>query len=151
MEININVKRKFIVNGKEYNSIEEMPDDIREAFENASVSQSYAGSHTHSQVQQTRIVFNGREYENIDSMPKDIRGLYENVLKAAETGTASQDIDRASISSSIISETTRPYTGNSADKRQPTKFESFFSLRVLVAIAALAALLLVIGYLLHVK
>ena len=43
MKININVKRKFKINGREYNSIGEMPADIRKIFEKATVSQSESG------------------------------------------------------------------------------------------------------------
>jgi len=42
MKINVNVKRTFKVDGKEYNSVEEMPLDIREAFKNATSSQKSA-------------------------------------------------------------------------------------------------------------
>jgi hypothetical protein len=43
MNVNVNVKRKFKVNGKEYNSIEEMPQDIRNAFEKAMASKTGSG------------------------------------------------------------------------------------------------------------
>jgi hypothetical protein len=83
MTININIKRRFKINGKEYNSIEEMPDNVREAFKKAMDSRS--GSEFPAGTQ-TRIIFNGTEYENIEAMPQDIRLLYEKMLKAAETG-----------------------------------------------------------------
>ena len=35
VNFNVNVKRKYVVDGKEYSSIEEMPADIRQAFERA--------------------------------------------------------------------------------------------------------------------
>jgi hypothetical protein len=35
VDFNVNVKRKYVVNGKEYASLEEMPPEIREAIEKA--------------------------------------------------------------------------------------------------------------------
>ena len=61
MKININVKRRFKINGKEYNSIEEMPDDVRAAFEEAMDSQAGAEHTVKSEATKNRIVFNGTE------------------------------------------------------------------------------------------
>jgi hypothetical protein len=74
MNVNINVKRKFKVNGKEYNSIEEMPPDIRSAFEKGMATQTGTAP---SLVTQTQIRFNGIEYKKIEDMPSDVRQLYE--------------------------------------------------------------------------
>jgi hypothetical protein len=35
MKVNFNIKRKIVVNGKEYNSVEDMPLELREAYEKA--------------------------------------------------------------------------------------------------------------------
>jgi hypothetical protein len=37
-DIKINVKKRYVVNGKEYHSLEEMPADIRQVYETAIVS-----------------------------------------------------------------------------------------------------------------
>lgn len=68
MEVKFNVKRKYIVNGKEYASIEETPADIRQAYERA-VSGKDGFTHENiSSLSAGKIVFNGQEYESIDSM-----------------------------------------------------------------------------------
>ncbi len=86
--MNVNVKHKFKINRKEYNSVEEMPLDIRNAFEKAMASQAGSDHQENPATMQTKIIFNGTEYQSIDAMPQDVRQLYEKVLKAAETGTA---------------------------------------------------------------
>ena len=92
MNVNVNVKRKFKINGKEYNSIEEMNPDIRNAFEKAMASQAGSDHQENPATMQTKIIFNGTEYQSIDAMPQDVRHLYEKVLKTMETGTAPANI-----------------------------------------------------------
>ncbi|MRR16289.1 MAG: hypothetical protein EG826_07515 [Deltaproteobacteria bacterium] len=99
MSVSVNVKRKFKVNGKEYDSVEEMPSDIRSAFEKAMASHTGLGKLMPSVAVQTKIIFNGEEYGGIDAMPQDVRRHYENVLKAAQTGTAPDDILTAAVGS----------------------------------------------------
>ena len=104
MNVNVNVKRKFKINGKEYNSIKEMPQDIRNAFEKAMASKTGSGQQVNPATMQTKIIFNGTEYQRIDVMPQDVRQLYEKVLKAAETGTAPANIITASDISGMQAE-----------------------------------------------
>jgi hypothetical protein len=104
MKINIDIKRNFKINGKEYNSLEEMPADIREAFKKAMASQSTLGSQIKFD-NTTKIVFNGKEYEGIDAMPHNIRQLYEKVLKSAETGKSPSEVDLTEISKTILKST----------------------------------------------
>ena len=126
MNININVKRKFKINGKEYNSINEMPDDIRETFKKAMDSQTRFG-HTINQKTQPKIIFNGKEYENINAMPQDVREIYEKVLKAAETGTAPSEIDITGMSRGLLMGHQSSENDPLADKRKPVKTEASFS------------------------
>ena len=100
--MNVNVKRKFKINGKEYNSIEEMPQDMRNAFEKAMASKTGSGLQTNPTSMQTKIIFNGTEYQSIDAIPQDVRQLYEKVLKAAETGTAPANIITANDISCLL-------------------------------------------------
>ena len=74
MNVNVNVKRKFKVNGKEYNSIEEMPQDIRNAFEKAIASQAGKGQSVSPATMQTKIIFTGTEswYREEDRVKRDI-------------------------------------------------------------------------------
>jgi len=82
--IELNVKWKFKVNGKEYGSAEEMPGPVREAYEKA-VDISPGPGHGDT-LASTRIVFNGREYANVDAMPAEIRQMNRSIVKAVETG-----------------------------------------------------------------
>ncbi|MDA8090782.1 MAG: hypothetical protein M0Z61_11285 [Nitrospiraceae bacterium] len=147
MKININVKRRFKINGKEYNSIEEMPDDVRAAFEEAMDSQAGAEHTVKSETTKTMIVFNGTEYDNADTMPSDVRQLYERVLKAAESGTSPSGIDMAQISGDILRETQARGPRLPGDVRRPAEADSSFSSRALILSIALVALLLLFYYL----
>jgi hypothetical protein len=147
MNVNIKVKRKFKINGKEYSSIEEMPDDIRETVKKAMASRADSGHRIDPAAMRTKIIFNGTEYESIDAMPQDVRQLYERVLKAAETGTASPDIDVAEISSGMRTEPRTLGTAHPGDIPQPTNFEPSFSPRTLILSVILGALLLLLYYL----
>ena len=81
---NINIKKRFIVNGREYASVEEMPKDARRAYTRAMENASRGGPATNLAARQTRIVFNGREYENVSDMPEDIRRLYDAAMMTLE-------------------------------------------------------------------
>jgi hypothetical protein len=149
MNININVKRKFKINGKEYNSIEEMPDDIRETFRKAMDSQTGSGHEINHTAMRANIIFNGTEYDSIEAMPQDVRELYEKVLKAAETGTASPQIDIAGAISSTLIKHQPPGMVRSGDNRKPIKAEPSFSRWALIVSIMLIALILLFYYFLR--
>ncbi len=89
MEIKFNVKRKYVVNGKEYGSLEEMPAAIREVYEKA-VGKAHGTEHGNIPAISTqKIVFNGQEYESVNAMPPDIRRMYETVMKTVNEGKIS--------------------------------------------------------------
>jgi hypothetical protein len=144
MTVSIKIKRKFKIDGKEYNSIEEMPDTLRETVKKAMGSRAATERRKHLAPMLTKIIFNGTEYESMDAMPEDARKLYEKVLTAAEAGEASPDIDLAEISKGMREESGNPYPG---DIPQPTKFEPSFSPRTLTAGVIVGALLLLLYYL----
>jgi len=58
MNFNITVNRKFKINGTEYNSMEEMPDDIREKFKKMMDSLADSGNQTNLTALQKKIAFN---------------------------------------------------------------------------------------------
>lgn len=95
MGIQVDIRRRITINGKEYGSTGEMPADVREAYERA-----MAGGIS-VQTAKTRIVFNGREYAGLEAMPAETRQLYEKVLKAAESGTVPVDLASGSACSSV--------------------------------------------------
>ena len=69
INLKFNVKRKFNVNGKEYGSVEEMPANIRQAYDKALESRK------------GKIMFNGKKYENVEAMPPDVRQTYEEMMR----------------------------------------------------------------------
>jgi hypothetical protein len=144
MSIKINIERKFKVNGIEYNSIEEMPEDIRQAFKKAQALRSDPDHPVGPLTMQNKIVFNKTVFKSKDELPQDVRQLYEQVMKAAETGKEplAIDLSEISISAGRKSETsggTRP-----ADAAQPTRFEHLLSTRTLIGFFILIALLLLL-------
>ena len=147
MNININMKRKFSINGKEYNSVEEMPDDIREIFKKTMGSQTDIGHTVSRAAVRTKIVLNGTEYDSVDAIPQDVRRLYENVLKGAEDGVIPHGIDVAGIYNGMMMGSKTPETARTGELRRPAKIESSFSPRALIAGILAAALILLLYYL----
>jgi len=171
MNINFNLKRKFNVNGKEYNSIEEMPPEIRTAFEKA---MALHGNQTIPLDTRTTINFNGKEYQSIDEMPPDTRKLYEKVLNMAQTGEMQPGIfthttvnvqkhPRSAIEGissgptiggdTSVSHTTSKSFFNSGTENMgtPIKAESTFSLRSLVIGFGVIALIVLLYFILQWK
>ena len=152
MNVNVNVKRKFKINGKEYGSIEEMPPDIRNAFEKAMASQAGPGQQANSAMMQTKIIFNGTEYQSIDAMPQDVRQLYEKVLKAAETGVAPDNIITASDISGMQAGPKKYGTTSIENMGSSTKIEpTAFSPRILIIGVLLIALIILLYFVFHGK
>ncbi len=83
MTVKVEVKWKFKVNGKEYASREEMPENIREAYDKA-LATTISSDSANPGAPATRIVFLGGEYANVDSMSADVRQTYEEVLSTAQ-------------------------------------------------------------------
>jgi cobalamin biosynthesis Co2+ chelatase CbiK len=148
MNININVKRKYKINGKEYNSIEEMPEDIRKAFEKAMISKDGKSSQTTTKMQ-NKIMFNGIEYESIDAMPQDVRQLYKEVMKTVETRvTSPENVLEAKVDFSLTkSKDSR--TGMAGTFSQPIKPEPIFSSRKLIVGIIFLALIILLYFLFH--
>ena len=147
MKIDIHVKHKFKINGREYGSLEEMPENIRETFKKARVTQSATGS----DIAQQKIVFNGTEYESMEAMPGDVRQLYENILTAAESGTVPKDSDLLGISQDTLQGMKAAGLEHATEIPPPLKMESAFSLRRLIVIVLAGALAFMIYHLLQIK
>jgi len=151
MNVNVNVKRKYKINGKEYNSIEEMPSDIRKAFEKAMASQAGSDHQINQATIQTKIIFNGTEYQNIDAMPQDVRQLYEKVLRAAETGTAPANIITADDMSGMPTESKTYGTTSMGNMETPTKTEPAISARTLIIGVMAIALIILLYYMFQIR
>jgi hypothetical protein len=75
-QMKINVKTKIKYKGQEYSSVEELPPEVRAAYEKAMATGGASFS--------TKIVFNGQEYASLDQMPAAQRQLYELALKLSQ-------------------------------------------------------------------
>jgi hypothetical protein len=82
MPINVNVKTKIIINGKEYASPEEMPPDIRSKYEAALAKRSAATSSSGTMA--SKITLNGKSYNSVDEMPANVRQIYDGVLATVD-------------------------------------------------------------------
>jgi hypothetical protein len=81
MPININVKTKIKINGKEYNSPEEMPPDVRSIYERAMAARQNPSSNNQPGVR-SKIKFNGQNFSSPDEMPPDVRRAYDGLMAA---------------------------------------------------------------------
>lgn len=125
INFNVNIKRKYKVNGKEYDSPEEMPADVREAFKKAMESPGATEIKVTKEKAHTRIFFNGREYDSIEAMPADVRQTYEKILKSARTGEK-PDIGFSDIRNTIFPEGEKPPKTYTSNITPTTRFESSF-------------------------
>lgn len=85
MTVKVTVKGRFVYNGKVYGSLEELPENVRQAYVKATTGSAavHPGSMPGAKI---KIVFNGTEYESLDAMPPEERRVYESVIGAVETG-----------------------------------------------------------------
>ncbi len=83
VNFNIQIKKKFIVNGREYGSVKEMPEDARNAYEKASALS--LGPDIHTGNSPTKVVFNGQEYRSAGEMPPEVRRIYEGAIAAVQS------------------------------------------------------------------
>jgi hypothetical protein len=152
INFNVNIKRKYKVNGQEYNSLDEMPADIREVFKKAMDTKAGTGTTLTTEKSHTRITFNGKDYDSTEAMPADIRLTYNKILKSAEVGEKT-DIGLSDISNTFFTESGKPKMLNTANISQATRFESSFISggRALLIGIVLAALVFIIYMLLQNK
>jgi hypothetical protein len=149
MDININIKRKFTVNGKEYSSVEEMPDDVREIFNKVRSLQANPADGAKPGTVQSRIIFNGMEYKSIDDMPPEARQQFEKIMKVAGTGSAVKVSERAA-NINVQPEKTATFSAyRPKDFPKSPSIEPSFSLRVMIISVTLIALLLLLYYSFH--
>ncbi len=78
METKIKVTTKIRCNGQEYASGEDMPADVRRAYEQAMASLKDSSGVQGGKT--TKILLNGREYGSAEEMPTDVRQLYERAI-----------------------------------------------------------------------
>ncbi len=109
---------RIVYNGKEYNSIEELPLEVREQFRRmyalgpptarvelpGIVPPLDEGKHT-LEVQRSRFVIDGVEYNSLEDMPPEVRKKYESLasLLGDKDGNGVPDIMEGQGSAGILS------------------------------------------------
>jgi hypothetical protein len=73
MNINFNVKTKIRYNGQEYSDPNQLPPEVRAAYEKALRKGADLAA-------ARKIVFNGQEFANEDEMPRDERKAYDGIM-----------------------------------------------------------------------
>ncbi len=87
IQFKINVRRKIVVNGHEYGSVEEMPGDLRRAYEKRMGIATDASAAVGRGNVTTKMVVNGQEYASVDDMPPEVRAIYEMARRAVDAET----------------------------------------------------------------
>jgi hypothetical protein len=86
------VRTRIVFNGHEYSSIEEMPDDVRRAFQDKLAQLTKDADHDGVPdilqrdgigIEGAAVTINGRAIENIGSLPKPLRWLVSSMLQHA--------------------------------------------------------------------
>ncbi len=86
MKVNVTVKRRIVVNGKEYGSVDELPDDARAAYERALARGAAAGAGDASPQTTGEIVVNGQRYASLEAMPPEVRRLVGDAMAGVASG-----------------------------------------------------------------
>lgn len=80
MGVTINVRKKIVVNGVEYDGPEALPPDLRAAYERAMAARGLGSGGL------VKVTFDGRDYASVDQMPPEVRALYEAAMKTVSGG-----------------------------------------------------------------
>ena len=133
MSIKFNVKTRIVFNGKEYGSPEELPENVREAYEKAMAGKSAVQLSAGANV---KVVFNGKQYKSVDAMPPEERKLYEDAMALVDKeNTFPQGEPSPAVE--ISSPDAAPFTPGSASPANR-------KLLVLIAAGAAAVILFVL-------
>jgi hypothetical protein len=89
VKTNISVTKRIVVNGREYERPEVMPDELRNAYESAMENLRSGRTEFNLQGFRPKIVFNGREYATEEEMPQEERLLYKIAIDGLKTGKGS--------------------------------------------------------------
>lgn len=89
IDFNINITRKIKVNGKEYDSLEEVPQEHRQAVQDALGA---AGTGAPG-----KININGTGYDSPEAMPPEARRIYDESLGKARALAQEKGIDLAAF------------------------------------------------------
>jgi hypothetical protein len=85
MDVKLDVKRKYKFQGKEYDSIEDMPAEGQAAFKKAMPSESELARQIDLKTGPTKISYQGKEYD-LDELPPIVRKIYEKLMEKNQKG-----------------------------------------------------------------
>jgi hypothetical protein len=143
---------KITVNGREYDSIEQMPPEIRGEYLRAVAAMREAGVNdppgvvkknvlSHSVVQES-FIYNGREYKSRDELPPDARALLQQMPEPSP--------DNKTTEVKIMTTRTFPseariigeWTGARKEPLEKVPAIAWLLVKILVAVVAVLLLLL---------
>jgi hypothetical protein len=87
------LKTNIRFNGRDYAGVEEMPEEVRQAYEQARAtlpganrpeSPDSSATGLPPGVVSQKIIFNGQEYHSVNDMPATLRRLYADVMAAVD-------------------------------------------------------------------
>lgn len=119
IDFKVNFKTKIKINGKEYGSVEEVPEEHRGTIQNAMSAAKGPGGHK-------KMIVNGVGYDNIDEMPPEVRDRYKEALSKAKVITQSSNTSPQELRSGNI---------------KPEGFLTSRTVTILILLAGLAILL----------
>ncbi len=79
-QVKFNVKRKYKYQGMEYNSLDEMPPDVRKVFEKAMPAGIDLEHLPPPTSGSSKFVYQGKEY-HLDELPPEARAQYEKAME----------------------------------------------------------------------
>ena len=85
MEIRTSFKTKFVFNGQEYNSIDEMPEDVRRLYRDTMALAAKGGLNV-TRSSKISFQFGDKVFGDADQMPPEARHAYGQVMKKIEAG-----------------------------------------------------------------
>lgn len=140
VDVKVNVKRKYKFEGKEYDSIEDIPAEAREAFRKAS-----AESGGEAGPNQTKITYKGQEYD-LNDLPPIVRKVYEKLMEKAQKEQGAIEPSSASEIEDIPEPTADNRAGEMpAEPITPTATSP--AARFILSLVALGAIFLLIYFL----
>ena len=115
------METKIIFNGKTYTKVEDMPEEVRQAYQQALAHLADAdkngvpdimergGAGNVIAIRQSSINFNGREYKSVGEMPAIVRRLFEMAMGQAD---ANRNGIPDALESALGIQTPSPAAGN---------------------------------------
>jgi hypothetical protein len=82
MPVNINLRTKIIINGKEYSSPDELPPELRKAYDQALAER--VNSAQMKITSSSKFTYNGQTYNSREDIPEEARHLYDAAMETID-------------------------------------------------------------------